>query len=145
MVKSKRTGIGLAVIAAALSVAAPVHGAPARAGIEELTPKTFGKEVLNNEKPAVVMFYTDGCPYCRMMQPIFEDVCSDMRNEIYCAAYNTEQENDTLSQTYHIDGVPAFGFFYEGETDRARWIGGAVPESVLRQRIRSFARSHTAD
>ncbi|HII16100.1 MAG TPA: thioredoxin [Nanoarchaeota archaeon] len=128
---------GLASLALAVSVSA-VSGDVGGNHVEELTPKTFDGQVLQNEKPAAVMFYADGCPYCRQMTPRFERICAELKAQIYCAAYNTDHEHDTASQTYGIDGVPQFGFFNGGETDRSAWIEGAVPENVLRSRMRSF-------
>ncbi len=134
---ANKTAIGIAFIAAALSTAPAVQGAPASATVEEITAKDFDSNVLENEKPYAVMFYTEGCPYCRRMEPIFANICRDMQDEIDCGKYDADQEHDVLRQRYHLDGVPIFGFFRDGEPD-PRWLEGAVPGSVLRERIEEF-------
>lgn len=135
--------LGLAFTVAALS-AVPAQSAPA--AVEDVAAKDFGTEVLNNDRPVAVMFYSEGCPYCRQMEPIFTNICMDLQGRLECRKYNIDQDHDTVSGAYRVDGVPVFGFFSGGEDiDRAEWVEGAVPEFILKRRMHRFADSHSSE
>ena len=45
----------------------------------------FEDEILRNDKPSVVLFKTEGCPYCRAMVPVMEQVANDMGERLKVA------------------------------------------------------------
>ncbi|MFH1065759.1 MAG: thioredoxin domain-containing protein [Nanoarchaeota archaeon] len=109
--------------------------------VKELTPETFDSVVLENKLPVVVKFYAEWCGPCRAYKPIFEKVCAEYEENLVCAAYNTDQDNEienSISGRYDVTGIPSTRFFHKGsEFDKKRFSGGR-PELILRSMFDAF-------
>ncbi|MBU2637666.1 MAG: thioredoxin [Nanoarchaeota archaeon] len=106
--------------------------------VEEITPETFNENVIENNLPAVVEFYSETCAPCRHMRTLFEKVCKELEGQVYCAAYKVEQDDNARrgpSFTYNARDVPQFGFFCRGVPDRELWLDRGTAESILRMKM----------
>lgn len=137
---------GLAAIAAtaiscttpACVVENPVYEGPA---VTELTHETFDDAISNSLIPAVVDFYNPRCGYCVQMKPIYEKVCEDMRGEINCFTFNTDQDRqmeDRIPARYDVRAIPAYRFFCSGVENAEKRAQGARSEDNLKALIEDF-------
>jgi len=81
--------------------------------IKEINSESFEKLVLNNEKPSVVEVYTNSCPNCKRLHPIFEDTASEY-SKVYSFYKLNAHENIELVKKYKVLGVPTLLFFKGG-------------------------------
>ncbi len=128
--------MGLKTITA-LALASLLY-ASGQSNVQEITPSTFQENILHNELPVVVEFYSESCAPCRHMRGLFEKICSGLEGEVYCAAYDVEQDDDAgegPSMTYNARAVPQLGFFCRGQPNRQLWLDRGTSESILRMRI----------
>lgn len=79
-----------------------------------LTEQNFEKEVLESKIPVLVDFYSNYCPPCKMLEPIFEQLEEEFKGEIKFLRVNVD-ENRNLAIKYNIMGVPTLILFKDGE------------------------------
>lgn len=51
--------------------------------IPKVTPENFQERVLDEEKPTIVYFSTDGCGPCEAIVPVLKDLQADLKDDIY--------------------------------------------------------------
>jgi thioredoxin 1 len=73
----------------------------------------FDEEILQNVKPSAVLFKTEGCPYCRAMEPVMEQIADEYGDRIKIVIIDA-LENQEKSDEYGIQAVPQLLFFKEG-------------------------------
>lgn len=84
-------------------------------------------EILQKNELVLADFYTNWCPPCRLMTPIFEKL-SNIYTTIKFAKVNLEQpENKKLAVIYSIKAIPTFIFFSNGK-EVCRQVGAVVEE-----------------
>ena len=93
-------------------------------------------EILNeSEKPKCIKFYTPGCQPCKLMTPIVMDIAREVGDTLNVFSFNLEDEPE-VAEYFGINSVPTFLFINE-DGDKAMHTG-AVPATVLRQKIKTF-------
>ena len=98
----------------------------------ELNDADFQRFIDKNELPVLVDFWAEWCGPCKMMAPIFKDVCGDMQHQLRFAKVDTEKAQ-LVSQRYAIRSIPTLILFKGGkEVDR---LAGALPAPQLKQWI----------
>lgn len=142
---------GLASVIAMLASAPPGFASSAalyaqeKAGnVEELDSENFEEKALENALPSIVNFYSPGCAPCMQMKPVFESVCKEFKDKLFCGTYNTDQDDDvpdSITRQYEVDGIPAFRLFCNGKEDRERRFEGGRPKIVMRYLIKEFLKS----
>jgi len=103
----------------------------------ELDPSSFGKALEAGDRLVVVEFYTDTCPNCAALAPVYEALSAEMGREASFARANANV-HIALAQKFGVMGVPTIKFFCRG-----RPIGdivGEVNATVLRNTIKDFIR-----
>lgn len=97
-----------------------------------LQGKDFDKEILGSEVPAVVDFYADWCPPCRIVSPIIEGLSQEYAGRVKFVKINTD-ENPELAERYGIMSIPTIIIFKKGEV--ASRTVGAGPAKMYKDKI----------
>ena len=96
---------------------------------------TTNEEIQELSKTGLVVdFYTDWCPPCKMLAPVFEQVAQQNQN-INFAKCNTEEAMELAAQ-YNISSIPRLLFFKDGEL--LHTISGAVGEETLQESVDTY-------
>ena len=97
-----------------------------------LNDTNWEKNVEKGDKPVVVMFYSNNCPFCKQMEPYFEEYASDFKEKLLFAKVNIE-DNITISSRYGVMGTPTFKFFCKGKP--VQELVGAVYPATLKKTV----------
>ena len=78
----------------------------------------FERLVLQADKPALVDFYSDGCPPCRQLAPMIDQLAEEYHGRAVVYKVNVDNAPD-LARQHGVQGLPAVLFFTAGrETQR---------------------------
>ena len=97
--------------------------------IKNTTDENFEKEVIKSEKPTLVDFWAEWCGPCKQVAPILEEISSEMRDTIYVAKHNIDQEPNTPTK-YGIRGIPTMLLFKGGEL-KATKVGATSKSNIV--------------
>ncbi len=98
----------------------------------EITDDTFQKEVLENEKPALVDFWAPWCGPCRMVAPVVEELAEEYDGQVAFYKLNTD-ENPRVATQFGIRSIPTLLVFKGGE--QVGQIVGFRPKGDLKKRL----------
>ncbi len=79
-----------------------------------ITDNNFEEEVLKNEKPVIIDFFTTWCPPCKMLAPIFEELAEEYAEKVVFVKMDLDQCPETGNK-FQIDRIPTVIFFKNGE------------------------------
>jgi len=98
----------------------------------ELDDQNWEKTVERGDKPVVVMFSSPTCPYCKQMDPHFEEYASEYKDKIIFAKVDIAS-NPTIASRYGVMGTPTFKFFCNGRP--VYELVGAIYPSLLKKAV----------
>ncbi|MBI2996839.1 MAG: thioredoxin [Deltaproteobacteria bacterium] len=98
--------------------------------IQEVNEGNFEQAVLQSNQPVLVDFWAEWCGPCRTLAPIVEAVAEQHADEVQVAKLNVD-DNPSVVQRYHIQGIPTLILFQDGE-ERERIIGVVSKEEISR-------------
>ena len=98
----------------------------------EIGEDTWEKIVEEGEKPVMTMFFSETCPYCKQMEPYFEEYAKDFKDKVVFAKVNVVN-NPTIVGRYGIMGTPTFKFFCKGRPIQE--LAGAMYPTLLKKAI----------
>ena len=95
--------------------------------IRRLDDDTFFETMENSNRVSVVKFFTDECPLCEGVKPVFERVAQRLGQ--FCDFYEIRSsENPKAANRYSDDGVPTIVIFSPGaswfEAFEVPWMDG---------------------
>ncbi len=93
-----------------------------------LNDENFEKEILENQKTALVDYYADWCFPCRMLSPILEKLSKEYKEKILFAKLNVDF-NPITSQKYGITNLPTVVLFKNGKPVSG-FIGARTEEEI---------------
>jgi len=93
--------------------------------ILELEDFNWEKKIEKGKKPAVVMFSSPTCPYCKQMEPYFEEYPAKFKNKIIFAEVDISK-SITIARRYGVLGTPTFKFFCKGHPVH-KMVGAMYP------------------
>lgn len=103
--------------------------------MKELTDQNFEQEVLQADQPVLVDFWKPGCPPCKKLAPIMEEVAEETQDEAKVGKLNVTK-NPKSAQKYGIMGVPTLIIFKDSEAEEK--AVGARPKKVILEKLRQF-------
>lgn len=81
--------------------------------VQTLTKENFEAEVLRAEKPVLVDFWANGCPYCRRLSPVLDRLAEKLGDGVAVGKVNVGEQPELESQ-YGIELVPTLYLFIGG-------------------------------
>ena len=98
----------------------------------EFNDDNFQAEVLDSSVPVLVDFWSEGCPPCRQIAPVIDELSTENEGAAKVGKVNVS-ENMDLAVKYGISGVPTILLFKGGDVV-ARQVG-AAPKDRLQSMI----------
>ncbi len=95
-----------------------------------LNADKFEREVLQSDKPVIVDFFSDECPPCEVLAPIYEKMAEKYGDYIKFVKI-FRQENKELAQSLNVTGSPTVLFFKD-----AREIGSRLIVFMSKPQVR---------
>ena len=80
----------------------------------EFSVDTFESEVLGSKTPVLVDFWSHGCPPCKRLAPVIEELASENEGSAKVGKVNVGDNMD-LAVQYGISAVPTILVFKGGE------------------------------
>ena len=78
-----------------------------------ITTNSFENDVLHADKPVLVDFRAQWCPYCRRIAPAFDKVGEQYADTLITGKINYDEEPQ-LIQRFGIDTIPMLMLFKNG-------------------------------
>jgi thioredoxin-like negative regulator of GroEL len=105
--------------------------------VPELTGASFDDFVAAGKSPALIIFYSPSCAYCRAAMSALERLSQQSNGRYRIGKLDVEAEGGT-AQRYPIRGVPTFIFFSQGGPVDAITGVPAEDEEGIYQGMRGF-------
>ena len=86
--------------------------------LRELDKQGFEEAMRIVDKPVVVNFSTDWCPYCKQLAPIIEEIAEEHADEIDVYYLDTDAHED-ISDRFEVMTVPTVFVFINGKAARS--------------------------
>jgi len=81
----------------------------------ELTTQNFQSEILDNEKPSLVYFYSPiGCAPCKILSPVVERLDDELKGAVKTGKLNI-YPNMPITIKYNVLSAPVLLLFIKGE------------------------------
>lgn len=101
--------------------------------IQETNKQKFENDVIKNDLPVVLDFYSTECPPCEALAPKFESLAQIYNGKI--AFFKIfRQENREIAEKFGITGSPSVLCFKNGE-QKGRMLTGNIKKSELKNLI----------
>jgi thioredoxin 1 len=96
--------------------------------IKHVTDTTFGREVLESQRPVLVDYWAEWCGPCKMIGPVLDESAESYAGRLDIAKINVDQ-NQAVPSRYRVRGIPTLMLFKNGEVVATKV--GAVSKSQL--------------
>lgn len=98
----------------------------------ETSDANFDNDVLNSKEAVVVDFYSNNCPPCLKMAPVFSQLAEDNVGKVKFVRLDVEQ-NPSVAARYSVNAIPTFIIFKAGQ--RVESFTGLVSKDILAQAV----------
>ena len=99
-----------------------------------VTDASFVSDVLQADKPVLVDFWAEWCAPCRKVEPLLEEIASEMGDKVEIVRMDID-ENPETARAYRVMSVPTLTVFKNGQPVQS--IAGAKPKGELVRLIES--------
>lgn len=104
----------------------------------EVDAENWEKEVLRSDILTVVDFWHERCPWCIMLNPVFEEIAREYKGKVKFVRFNVlkSPKNRDIAIRNGVMGTPTIVFYCNG-----RYLGslvGFVPKDHLKHIIEDF-------
>ena len=84
----------------------------------------------NGDLPAIIEFYADWCPPCKMVAPILDAIADEYAGKLRVYKVNSDEETD-IAQAFGVSSIPTILFI--PKDGQPRMSVGALPRpSILK-------------
>ena len=97
--------------------------------IQSIKEDSFEKEVVNSELPVLIDFWAEWCSPCKEMNPILEEVSSEMEEKIKVLKINID-ENPNIPNKYGVQSIPTLIIFKKGEAIATK-VGASIKSDLI--------------
>ena len=97
--------------------------------IQSIKEDSFEKEVVNSELPVLIDFWAEWCSPCKEMNPILEEVSSEMEKKIKVLKINID-ENPNIPNKYGVQSIPTLIIFKKGEAISTK-VGASIKSDLI--------------
>ena len=102
-----------------------------------ITTDSFENDVLHADKPVLVDFWAQWCPYCRRIAPAFDKVGEQYADTLIAGKINCDEEPQ-LVERFGIDTIPTLMLFHSGKAL------GSIVAPASKAAIEAFVRETLA-
>jgi len=99
-----------------------------------VTDATFTSDVLQSDTPVLVDFWAEWCAPCRKVEPLLEEIATEMAGKVAIVKLNID-ENPETARAYRVMSVPTLTVFKDGKPVNS--VAGARPKGDLVRLIES--------
>jgi thioredoxin 1 len=99
-----------------------------------VTDASFVNDVLQADTPVLVDFWAEWCAPCRKVEPLLEEIASEMGDKVRIVKLNID-DNPETARAYRVMSVPTLTVFKGGEPVQS--VAGARPKGDLVKLIES--------
>jgi thioredoxin 1 len=99
-----------------------------------VTDASFTSDVLQSETPVLVDFWAEWCAPCRKVEPLLEEIATEMDGKVSIVKLNID-ENPETARAYRVMSVPTLTVFKGGQPVNS--VAGARPKGDLVRLIES--------
>ena len=99
-----------------------------------VTDATFVQDVLQSDKPVLVDFWAEWCAPCRKVEPLLNELATEMSDKIEIVKLNID-DNPETAMAYRVMSVPTLTIFKGGQPVQS--VAGAKPKGDLVRFIES--------
>ena len=102
-----------------------------------ITTDNFESTVLHTDKPVLVDFWAQWCPYCRRIAPAFDKVGEQFADTLIAGKINYDEEPQ-LIERFGIDTIPTLLLFKDGK------VLGSIVAPASKAAIEAFIKETLA-
>lgn len=104
------------------------------------TEKNFRDEVINCDRPVLVVFEADWSGTFQIMAPVLENLCKEFQGRVKIGMIDIDSDG-IMAENLGILKIPSLVFFNKGEI--VGHISGLVPKDIIAARLNDMAASTT--
>ncbi len=101
----------------------------------DITDQTFAGLIMKYPGSALVMFFSPGCPYCRQLLPVIDQLAPEFAGRVRIGKIDVDK-NRTIPSQFTVDGVPTLIFFKNGKV--LNRMTGVQPKEVLEKALQAI-------
>jgi thioredoxin 1 len=101
---------------------------------QAVTDANFVNDVLQSDVPVLVDFWAEWCAPCRKVEPLLEEIATEMAGKVLIVKLNID-ENPETARAYRVMSVPTLTVFKDGQPVQS--VAGARPKADLVRLIES--------
>ena len=95
--------------------------------LSEVTDANFQVEVIESDKPVLVVFWAPWCGPCRVVGPVLEEIASE-REDLRIVKLNVD-ENQQTAAAFQVLSIPTMILFNGGQA--VKTVIGAYPKKKI--------------
>ena len=100
-------------------------------GLLEVNDHNFAEKVEQYQGKVLVDFSAEWCPPCKMLDPIIEEVASEVADRARVASLDVDEGRSTAAR-FNVLNVPTMIFFNDGK-EVARIVGVVQKQKIIEQ------------
>ena len=100
--------------------------------ITQIDSENWQGEVIEADIPVLVDFWAEWCGPCRAMNPILEEISSELNGKLRVVKVNVD-ENQQLAGQFGIRSIPTMLLMKEGKVEEQ--LVGAMNKAALQEKI----------